>query len=207
MLQKFIRASFLMVIVMAIGCSDSTVSPKNPPRIPEAMSFSLVDNVTAGDSIIRIRVTWNRAEDVLGAADFYRHTMTASKTVTSAQTGPLPTLKQVNGLADTVTIKVAMANDSVTLVSKVWSVRRGLQSESPAQGILFVRRGDKPPPAPDSVRVDTITVPIMGNIASSEVLTKVPLSSGIKSIIPFKRENGGATLYTIGNTTILTLVK
>lgn len=207
MLYRIVKYFLPMVTLMVIGCSDSTVSPKNPPRIPEAMSFSLVDGVTAGDSIIRIRVTWSRAEDALGAADFYRHTMTASKTVTNAQTGPLPTIKQVNGLADTVTIQVAIANDSVTLVSRVWSVRRGLQSESPAQGILFVRRGDRPPPAPDSVRVDTITVPIMSNITSPEVLKKVPLSGDIKSIIPFRREDGGATLYTIGNTTILTLIK
>jgi hypothetical protein len=82
--------------------------------------------------------------------------MTSSKVVTDASTGSLPTLKQVNGLVDTVAIKLALVNDTVTLISRVWSVRRGLQSSTAAQGNLFVRRGDRPPPPADSISVDFI---------------------------------------------------
>jgi hypothetical protein len=115
--------------------------------------------VVATDTLIKIRVTWKAPNDPTGGApDYYRHTMTANKTVTDAVTGPFPSKKQVNGLVDTVTIKLNLVNDSVTLTSSVWSVRRGLESTSPAVAQLFVKRGDRPPLPPDSLKVDTLIV-------------------------------------------------
>lgn len=206
MFQKLIKCLIPMVALMVMGCSDNNVQPENLPNVPEGVSFNLASAST--DTILKIRVSWSVAKDAYGPADFYRHTMTSSKVVTDASTGPLPTLKQVNGLVDTVSIKVSMVNDTVTLISRVWSVRRGLQSSTPAQGNLFVRRGDRPPPPPDSIKVDTIVIPvapIIGNV--SQVLTRVEPTANIKSVTPFKREENGTTLYKVGNTTILTLVK
>lgn len=206
MFQKLFKYLVQMVALMVMGCSDSNTAPENRPIIPEGVSFSLVSAPT--DTVLRIKVNWSKAEDAYGPADFYRHTMTASKIVTDSLTGPLPTLKEVNGLADTVSIKVSLVNDTVTLISKVWSVRRGLQSSNPAQGNLFVRRGDRPPPPPDSIKVDTIVIPIAPVIGGlSQVLTKVESNTNVKSITPFRREENGTTLYKMGNTTILTLVK
>lgn len=208
MLQKFIRFGFLMVIVMVTACTDSTVAPiVEAPTLPEGMSFGLVTASTV-DNTLRIRVAWAKATDANGDAEFYRHTMTASKVVTDSSTGPLPTLKQVNGLADTVVIKKPMPGDTVKLVSKIWSVRRGLQSLSPAEGNLLIIRADQPPPPPDSITVDTIVIPIMQGLRSStSPLTKVSPLTKFKSIIPFKHEEDGTMIQTSGNTTIFTIIK
>lgn len=207
MLQKFIRFIFLMVIVMVTACADETVAPVvEPPTVPSRMSFGLL--TAPSDSVLFVRVAWTKATDVAGDAEFYRHTMTTSKVVTDASTGPLPTSKQVNGLVDTVAIKKPVPNDTIAIVSKIWSVRRGLQSLSPAEGNLIIIRADQPPPPPDSVTVDTIIfVPIMQGMRSvNSPLTKVSPLTKFKSIIPFKHEDG-VIIEIKDNTTIFTIVR
>lgn len=140
-------------LLALLGCQSE---PPTQPYDPGGISFSTVP--TADSTILRIRVRWSRVEDRFGAADGYVHTMSASKLVTDSVTGPLPTAKRVTGTVDTVTIRVALVNDSVTLVSRVWATRRGLQSATPAQGSLFIRRRDLPPPPPDSISVDTLVI-------------------------------------------------
>ena len=207
MLQKFAKFGMLMMLVALIGCADEAVAPiVEAPAVPTGMSFGLV--VAPSDTVLRIRVSWPQASDAAGAAEFYRHTMTASKVVTNGATGPLPTLKQVNGLADTVSIKMLAAGDTVTLTSRIWSVRRGLQSATPAEGNLVIRRADRPPPPPDSVTVDTIVIPIMQGLRSNtSPLTKVSPMTIFKSIIPFKHEEDGTMVEISGNTTVFTIVR
>lgn len=146
------KSWFWLGVAVLYSCTSS--QPTEPEEVPP-VSFSVVSQT---DTIVRVKVTWNRAQDQYGAADYYLHTMTASKTVTDSTTGPLPNLKRVNGLADTVNIRISLVADSVTVVSRVWSVRRGLQSTTPAQGQLFIRRADRPPPPPDSIKVDTLVI-------------------------------------------------
>lgn len=207
MLQKFIKFSTLVMLVALLGCADKTIAPiVEPPVLPSGMSFGLV--TSPADSILLIRVAWPKATDAGGDAEFYRHTMTASKVVTDASTGPLPELKQVNGLADTVSIKKPAPGDTITLVAKIWSVRRGLQSVTPAEGNLVIRRSDAPPPPPDSITVDTIVIPIMQGLRTpSTPLTKVTPMTIFKSIIPFKHEEDGTLVDITGNTTTFTIFK
>jgi hypothetical protein len=207
MLQKLIRTCILAFAVMIVGCVDDTTAPiVDTPAVPSGMSFGLVAAST--DTVLRIRVSWPQATDGAGAAEFYRHTMTANKAVTDNATGPLPTLKQVNGLADTVSIRMLAAGDTVTLTARIWSVRRGLQSVTPAEGNLVIRRADRPPPAPDSITVDTIVIPIMGGLKmGTSSLVKVAPQTTFNPFLPFKREEDGSTIEIIGNTTILTIVR
>jgi hypothetical protein len=206
----------LVVMVGGVyGCSDNTTQPENPVIAPENEGFSyqiVAQQTTLADTILKIRVSWKAPNDPFGAPDFYRHTMTATKVVTDAVTGPLPSLKVVNGIADTVSIKLNLVNDTVTLTSNVWSVRRNLQSTSPAVGKLFVRRGDRAPLPPDSIRVDTIyvggAVPIIGSKESIKILpntTSLEVNNQRSFNSLFTKQVNGATTYKVGNTTYLTL--
>lgn len=214
---KRVMLTVSLIVASTVGgfyaCSDTPTVSQNPVQAPLDSDFGfavLNTTTTLTDTILTIRVNWKAPNDPFGAPDFYRHTMVASKTVTDASTGPLPSLKQVNGLVDTVRIKINYVNDTVTLTSSVWSVRRGLQSTTPATGKLFVRRGDKAPLPPDSIKVDTIVVPgapIIGaglvKLKSSPELVKNN-ETAFNSL--FKTMNDGSQIYKVGNTTYLTIV-
>lgn len=196
-----------LCFVVLYACADATTKADTPVIPPEdtGVSFSLLSSIISGtDTNINIRVSWKAPNDPFGAPEFYRHSMVASKVVTDSTTGNLPNLKQVNGLADTVRITLKKINDTVTLTSNVWSVRRGLQSTSPGIGKLFVRRGDRAPLPPDSIRVDTIvipeapTVPIMA--VKSELLTEINKTS-FNKLFPTKEYD----IVQFGNTTYITI--
>jgi len=155
---------FVAVFSLMFACNPEITPPGEEVPAPPGVSFAIVAQT---DTILTVQVRWSKVEDGYGAADYYVHTMTAGKVVTDSTTGPLPNAKQVNGLADTIKIRVQLVNDTVTLESKVWSVRRGLQSLTPAIGRLVVRRGDVPPPPPDSISVDTIVVAMIFGGGSS----------------------------------------
>jgi len=210
MFHTLVKGLFAIGMLAMVGCTPdktSPVTPDTPPVVPDGVAFNVVGAFTATDSIVKLEVRWPQAGDAFGTADSYRHTMTSSKLVTDATTGPLPNNKTVTGLRDTVSIKLAPVNDEVTLNSSIWSVRRGLQSTTPAQGTLVVRRGDRPPPPPDSVRIDTIAVPFVGSFktsSSSSVL--VPLFNVQSGLLhPVKRQENGITIITTGTVTVITL--
>jgi hypothetical protein len=195
------------------GCRDTPTKVADPVIPPEdsGVSFSMLSSIiTATDTNVDIRVSWKAPNDPFGAPEFYRHTMVASKVVTDSTTGNLPTLKQINGLADTVRISLKKINDTVTLTSSVWSVRRGLQSTTPGVGRLFVRRGDRAPLPPDSIRVDTIVIPsapVIGNMSSilfqnsnSRLINEQSYNS------MFGNYKTGVSMYKSGNTTYLTII-
>lgn len=155
--ERLSKWSFLSTVVLIFlvvySCNPTTNPEPEVPNVPPGINYAVVAQT---DTVVRLKVSWAKAQDSLGAAEYYLHTMTATKTVTDSTTGPLPTNKRVNGLVDTVNIKIKLVNDTVTVTSKVWSVRRGLQSATPATGTLFIRRADRPPPPPDSLKVDTL---------------------------------------------------
>lgn len=196
-----------LCFVVLYACSDAPTKVDNPVIPPEdtGVSFALLSSIISGtDTNISIRVSWKAPNDPFGAPDFYRHTMTASKVVTDASTGNLPSLKQVNGLMDTVRITLKKVNDTVTLTSNVWSVRRNLQSTSPAIGVLFVRRGDRAPLPPDSIRVDTIVIPEAPVVpivsVKSDLLTEINKTS-FNKLFPTKEYD----IVQFGNTTYITI--
>jgi hypothetical protein len=204
--KKLVSLLFVMGAV-AYACTDTPTQAETPIVAPDdaGVSFALLSSIiTATDTNINIRVSWKAPNDPYGAPDFYRHTMTASKVVTDTSTGNLPNLKQVNGLADTARISLKKVNDTVTLTSNVWSVRRGLQSTSPAVGRLFVRRGDRAPLPPDSIRVDTIVVPAAPSTPltaiRSSLLTEVNKTS-FNTLFPTKEYD----IVQFGNTTYITI--
>jgi hypothetical protein len=199
--------------VLYAACSDTPTKAVDPVIPPEdsGVSFTMLSSIiTATDTNINIRVTWKAPNDPFGAPEFYRHTMVASKVVTDSTTGNLPNLKQVNGLVDTVRISLKKINDTVTLTSSVWSVRRSLQSATPGIGKLFVRRGDRAPLPPDSIRVDTIVIPsapVIGNMSSilfqnsdSRLINEQSYNS------MFGNYKNGVSIYKSGNTTYLTII-
>lgn len=207
-MNKFKRAGILLLLFV-VGCTiERVVEPETQPVQPpieSGMSFMLLSSIiSATDTNLNIRVSWRAPNDPFGAPDFYRHTMTASKVVSDSTTGNLPNLKQVNGLMDTVRITLKRINDTVTLTSNVWSVRRNLQSTSPAVGRLFVRRGDRAPLPPDSIRVDTIVVPgappapIVA--VKSALLTEINKTS-FNKLFPTKEYD----MVQFGNTTYITI--
>lgn len=207
-MNKFKRLGIILLAMVA-GCTvervlEADTQPVQPP-IESGVSFMLLSSIiSATDTNINIRVSWKAPNDPYGAPDFYRHTMTASKVVTDASTGNLPSLKQVNGLMDTVRITLKKVNDTVTLTSNVWSVRRNLQSTSPAIGVLFVRRGDRAPLPPDSIRVDTIVVPEAPSapigLVKSALLTEINKTS-FNRLFPTKEYD----IVQFGNTTYITI--
>jgi hypothetical protein len=211
---KGIFSILFIASTVLYACSDSPTKSADPVIPPDdaGVSFSMLSSIiTATDTNINIRVSWKAPNDPFGAPEFYRHTMTASKLVTDTSTGNLPTLKQVNGLADTVRISLKKLNDTVTLTSNVWSVRRGLQSTSPAIGKLFVRRGDRAPLPPDSIKVDTIVIPaapVIGSMSSilfqNNTNTKLINEQSYNSM--FGSYKNGASMYKSGNTTYLTII-
>jgi len=146
-------------LLLAGSLLTSTVHAQGRMPAPAEVTFNVL-SVTESQTTatMKIRVRWNAVSDAYGPADWYLHTMTSSKVVTNVATGPLPTLKRVNGIVDTVIIVLNIANDSVSLTSNVWTVRRGLQSLSARFNTAMIRRGDIAPPPPDSVRVDTVLV-------------------------------------------------
>lgn len=207
-MNKIKRAGILLSMLLAGCVVDKITEPDTqtvqPPQ-ESGVSFALLSSIiSATDTNLNIRVTWKAPVDPYGAPDFYRHTMTASKVITDATTGNLPTLKQVNGLMDTVRITLKKVNDTVTVTSNVWSVRRNLQSTSPAVGILFIRRGDRAPLPPDSIKVDTIVVPeapsapIVG--IKSTLLTEINKTS-FNKLFPAKEYD----LFQVGNATYITI--
>jgi hypothetical protein len=211
---------------MLLGCTverivepgdvvDATPLVKSPDST--SVSFSmLTQSVVATDTTIRIRVTWKAPNDGYGLPEYYLHTMTTSKVVVDATTGPLPVSKRANGLVDTVRIKLNFISDTVTLTSRLWSVRRGLQSISPAVGTLFIRRGDRPPPPPDSIKVDTLVIPGAPPVSGVSLQNSMesPLSvvniseldnaAAYRSL--FIRDEDGTTTYKVGTSTYITLI-
>lgn len=207
-LRSIIGLSLICSVVL-YACKDTPTSTLNPVNPPEdtGVSFSLLSSITtATDTNLNIRISWKAPNDPFGAPEFYRHTMTASKIVTDSTTGNLPTLKQINGLVDTVRISLKKVNDTVTLTSNVWSVRRGLQSTSPGIGRLFVRRGDRAPLPPDSIRVDTIVIPSAPTVpivtVKSALLTEINKTS-FNKLFPTKEYD----VTQFGNTTYITIHK
>lgn len=194
----------LLFAVTLYACKETPTSVVDTVTPPEdtGVSFSLLSSIISGtDTNINIRVSWKAPNDPYGAPEFYRHTMTASKIVTDSTTGNLPTLKQVNGLMDTVKITLKKVNDTVSLTSNVWSVRRGLQSATPGVGRLFVRRGDRAPLPPDSIRVDTIVVPVAPIIAINSGFLKEINKTSFNSLFPTKEYD----IAQVGNTTYITI--
>lgn len=194
------------------------IEPEAPTTedIPAAtdMGFNLVSNIALPPNMIAIRVRWNRPiSDGRGDPDYYLHSMTVNKAVT----GTLPNRKVVNGLADTVLIGRPTVADTLIITSRVWSVRRNLESTSPATGQLVIRTAaDGPPPPPDSIRVDTIFLPVappimdgFPGIKIDEFFTSIPVDSNdIRSYRSvFIREEDGTTTVVSKNTTYITLVK
>lgn len=209
------------VSLMLLGCTvERIVEPGDgyiivPSPDESSVSFSLLSQVVvANDTTIKIRVTWKAPDDGFGLPEYYLHTMTSSKVVVDATTGALPVTKRANGLADTVNIKLNLVNDTVTLASRVWSVRRGLQSVTPATATLFIRRGDRPPPPPDSVKVDTLVIPgappgaaglkVAANPLSIVSMSELDNAAAYRSL--FIREESGTTTYKIGTSTYITLI-
>ena len=211
--MKF-RHLFLGLATLAvIGCSDkpTQVLPDANTTVPKKISFDLVNFPTdpVPDTILAIRVNWTEASDSYGSADFYRHTMIASKNVTDVETGPLPIFKEIHGLVDTAFVKLSLINDSVTLESRVWSVRRGLTSTSPGVGTLFVRRGDMPPPPPTGVTVVTLIIPVNPDLLTDGVLVsipeaKLPSTQGLGGII---NRSGNVSVVRTGAATTLTIYR
>jgi hypothetical protein len=211
-LTKLVTIVVLGGLLTTYACSDTPTKAVDPVIPPDdaGVSFSMLSNIiTATDTNINIRVSWKAPNDPYGAPDFYRHTMVASKVVTDTSTGNLPNLKQVNGLVDTVRISLKKINDTVTLTSSVWSVRRSLQSTSPAIGKLFVRRGDRAPLPPDSIKVDTIVIPaapIVGNVSSILFQKNTAALVNEQSYNSmFGSYKNGVSIYKSGNTTYLTI--
>jgi hypothetical protein len=212
-LRSVVGLSLIFGLVL-YACSDSPTKASDPVVPPDdaGVSFSMLSSIiTATDTNINIRVSWKAPNDPFGAPEFYRHTMVASKLVTDSTTGNLPTLKQVNGLADTVRISLKKINDTVTLTSNVWSVRRSLQSTTPAIGKLFVRRGDRAPLPPDSIKVDTIVIsaaPVIGSMSSillqNNANTTLINEQSYNSM--FGSYKNGVSIYKSGNTTYLTII-
>ncbi len=206
-----------VIFVMALGCSSEQPVDVGPGFSPapspenESVAFGVVSQfTTATDTTIKIRVTWKAPNDGFGLPEYYLHTMTSSKVVVDAVTGPLPTLKRANGLADTISIKLNLVNDTVTLTSRVWSVRRTLQSASPSVATLLLRRGDRSPPPPDSIKVDTIVLPAaptsagMTSLLSFKSVSEVDNSAAYRSL--FIREENGTTSYKVGANSYITLI-
>jgi hypothetical protein len=207
----------VMAALVLLGCSGeqpvdvgSGFSPAPSPE-GETVAFAVVAQLNGvADTTIKIRVTWKAPNDGFGLPEYYLHSMTSSKVVVDAITGPLPTSKRANGLADTVSIKLNLVNDTVTLTSRVWSVRRTLQSTTPAVATLFLRRGDRPPPPPDSIKVDTIVIPAapivggMVNVLSAKNITDIDNSAAYRSL--FIREENGTTTYKVGTNSYITLI-
>lgn len=207
--------------LMLLGCTIERVVESGggyaivPPPDETSVSFSVLSQLVAGtDTTIKIRVTWKAPNDGFGLPEYYLHTMASSKVVVDAVTGPLPTSKRANGLADTISIKLNLVNDTVTLTSRVWSVRRTLQSTTPAVATLFLRRGDRPPPPPDSIKVDTIVIPAAPSAPSGLKVPVNPLSvvnladvdnsAAYRSL--FLREENGTTTYKVGTNSYITLI-
>lgn len=200
------------IAFLVIGCSDSPAKASDPVQPPEesGMAFSLLaSSISATDTTLNIKVSWKAPVDAYGAPEYYLHTMTSSKLVTDSISGPLPTNKRVDGLVDTVRVRLAAINDTVTLTASIRSYRRGLTS-IPAIGKLFIRRGDKAPPPPDSVTVDTIVVPTAPAISMNRLVSpiSIPLITidSPEYISLFARESTGTTSYKVKNTTYLTLI-
>jgi hypothetical protein len=207
----------VMVSLMLMGCSEAQPVDVGPGFSPapspegETLAFAIIAQLNGvADTTLKIRVTWKAPNDGYGLPEYYLHSMTSSKVVVDAVTGPLPTSKRANGLADTLSIKLNLVNDTVTLTSRVWSVRRTLLSTTPAVATLFLRRGDRPPPPPDSIKLDTIVVPaapIVGGIAnvlSIKSISDVDNSAAYRSL--FLREENGTTSYKVGTNSYITLI-
>lgn len=211
----------VMASLILMGCSDAQPVDVGPGFSPapspegETVAFAVVAQLNGvADTTLRIRVTWKAPNDGFGLPEYYLHSMISSKVVVDAVTGPLPTSKRANGLADTVSIKLNLVNDTVTLTSRVWSVRRTLLSTTPAVATLFLRRGDRPPPPPDSIKVDTIVIPAAPSAPSGLKVPVNPLSvvnladvdnsAAYRSL--FLREENGTTTYKVGTNSYITLI-
>jgi hypothetical protein len=203
----------LLLIVGVTACEVVRVveppvqTDKNPVEVNDVGFSLLASNVSP--TTISIRTSWKKPiSDGKGDPEYYLHTMTANKTVS----GTLPNRKRVNGLIDTVVIGRPAVTDTLILTSRVWSVRRLLESTTPATAQLVIRTADSPPPPPDSIRVDTIVLaPIIGGaIKVNDFFSEVPADSNTmkKSLYSlFIREEDGSTTFFDKNTTYITLVK
>lgn len=175
-----------------------------PPSKVETVGFRLVSSAVLSPTI-SLRASWAKpVADGRGDPEYYLHTMTANKALTS---GTLPVRKRVNGLADTITIGRPAVLDTIILTSQVWSVRRGLESITPATGRVVIITSDAPPGPPDTVIVDTIIVsPVIVTPELFTVSTRdVNTSKSFNSL--FIRDEKGTTTFSHSNTTYITLVK
>jgi len=145
LIEHYRKWSFLIPLLLLFVGIYSCFPDQTPfePETPvdeqptAGVSFSIVGST---DSIIRVRVSWSAGGDQFGLPDYYNFTLRASKAITDSSTGSLPDKKKVYGLADTVTLKRSLIGDSAMIVARVWSVRRDLESTTPAQGQVYVKR-------------------------------------------------------------------
>jgi hypothetical protein len=175
-----------------------------PPSATSGIGFNMIAQSSISNTVT-LRASWAKpASDGRGDPNYYLHTMTANKSV-----GTLPTRKQVNGLADTVTITRPAIADTVILTSSVWSVRRGLESNTAATGRLVIMTADGPPPPPDTVFVDTIILaPSIVQGAQASVFSmkqSTPDMELYRSL--FVREERISSTIVQENTTFVTLFK
>lgn len=204
-----IAASALILSACTI---DRIIVPEvstGTPKEVSTLGFSLMSALTT-PTTISIRASWALPpSDGAGNPEYYLHTMTANRAL-----GVLPTRKRVNGLADTVTINRPAINDTVIIISQVWSVRRGLESTTPATGKVVIRTADQAPPRPDTVFVDTIVltpaIQAPASNLSANLFTVVPSNAATNAasyLSLFIREENGETTYHTEEATYITLVK
>jgi len=210
--MKIVKYVIAASAIVLSACSvDRIIVPEAPTKIPTVgpIGFSLLSAFTTPVTI-SIRASWAKpTSDGLGDPEYYLHTMTANRAV-----GTLPTRKRVNGLADTVVINRPAPNDTVIIISSVWSVRRGLESTNPATGKVVIRTADQAPPRPDTVYVDTIVlapaIQAPASNLSANLFTVVPSNAATNAasyLSLFIREENGETTYHTEEATYITLVK
>jgi hypothetical protein len=199
-----IASLFLLTACETTRFIEGPTVGEAPPSVTSRIGFNLIAQ-SAVSNTVTLRASWTApTSDGRGDPDYYLHTMTANKSV-----GTLPTRKQVNGLVDTVTITRPAVLDTVILTSSVWSVRRGLESNTAATGRLIIMTADGPPPPPDTVFVDTIILaPSTVQGAQVSVLSmkqSTPDMQLYRSL--FIRDESASSTIVQENTTFITLVK
>jgi len=123
------------------------------PRVAEAASLPMTITATelpaASADSVRYALAWRVVADANGAATSYLDSVFAA--------GALVHARSTTATADTFSIARPAAGQSVALVARVRAVRRGLAS-APASLAWTYTSPDAPPPAPDSLKADTIAV-------------------------------------------------
>ena len=145
----FIIAWLLLLLIYSASCSDHS------PTAPQNVDNVTMNMIPLSDTIYQILVAWPNVSDRYGDVESYIHTATSSIPLPD----DLPNERPMMGTRDSYTITVSLIKDTVSITSSIWSVRRGIRSTTPAVGTLFIRRGDQAPPPPDSIVIDTISLP------------------------------------------------